>query len=62
MAVAFDSSLHYKIDTPVNAEVIGLLTPLVQVSPISIIVAVALDLSDPPQQSPIFGHLALSQT
>lgn len=39
-----------------------LLTPRVQVSPINIIVAVALDLSEPPQQSPIFGHLALSQT
>jgi hypothetical protein len=26
------------------------------------IVAVALDLSEPPQQSPIFGHRALSQT
>ena len=33
-----------------------------QVSPINIIVAVALALSDPPQQSPIFGHRALSHT
>lgn len=37
-------------------------TPRVQVSPMSIIVAVARALSDPPQQSPILGHLALSQT
>ncbi|ANB13730.1 hypothetical protein AWJ20_4674 [Sugiyamaella lignohabitans] len=38
------------------------LHPLVQVSPINMIVAVALDLSEPPQHSPIFGHLASSQT
>src|SRR5207253_1508420 len=37
-------------------------TPRVQVSPINIIVAVARALSEPPQQSPIFGQRALSQT
>lgn len=36
--------------------------PLVHVSPISMIVAVAFDLSEPPQQSPMLGHLASSQT
>ena len=35
--------------------------PLVQVSPIIIIVAVAVPLP-PPQHSPIFGHLASSHT
>ena len=36
--------------------------PLVQVSPMSMIVAVAADFELPPQQSEIFGHLASSQT
>src|SRR6266480_7115021 len=36
--------------------------PLVHVSPINIIVAVAALLSLPPQQSEIFGHRASSQT
>ena len=36
--------------------------PLVQVSPISMMVAVEGELSPPPQHSPIFGHLASSHT
>jgi hypothetical protein len=36
--------------------------PRVHVSPMSIMVAVAFDLSEPPQQSPMLGHLASSQT
>src|SRR5690606_21993070 len=36
--------------------------PLVHVSPINMIVAVAAALLDPPQQSLILGHLASSQT
>lgn len=36
--------------------------PRVQVSPINMMVAVAFDLSDPPQHSPMFGHLASSHT
>ena len=38
------------------------LQPLVQVSPIIIMVAVATPSSPPPQHSPIFGHLASSHT
>jgi len=36
--------------------------PLVHVSPMIIIVAVATPLSPPPQHSPMFGHRASSQT
>ena len=36
--------------------------PRVQVSPMSMMVAVAADLSSPPQQSLMFGHRASSQT
>ena len=36
--------------------------PLVQVSPISMIVAVAVCPSAPPQHSPMLGHRASSQT
>ncbi len=36
--------------------------PRVHVSPMSIMVAVADDLDDPPQQSEIFGQRASSQT